>query len=233
MISSLKSILIHIHIHIHIHNISQQSTVNSQQYHYSNLSIRHSNILAMFAKSILIAAISLTGAFAAPAADPSATTLERRQASRTAPSKVTHTVVAGRGGLKFEPDNIVAEIGEIVEFHYLPKNHSVAQSSFEKPCVPLDNGASFFSGFQPVAEGQSNNVFQITVKDKTPIWFYCSQPVGAHCKNGMSGSINQNFSSQKTLAKYREAAALTGAPVSPPYIGGGVVIPNPNPLAGV
>jgi hypothetical protein len=28
---------------------------------------------------------------------------------------VTHTVVAGRGGLRFDPDNVVAEIGDVVE----------------------------------------------------------------------------------------------------------------------
>jgi plastocyanin len=183
----------------------------------------------MYTSTILIGVIAFTGVFAAPAT----TTLERRIVSRTTPSVVTHTVAVGRGGLKFEPDNVVAEIGEIIEFHYLPKNHSVAQSSFDKPCVPLDNGASIFSGFQPTADGQSKNVFQVEIKTKAPLWFYCSQPVGQHCKNGMNMAVNQVFDSKKTLREYRAAAALTGDPISPAVIGGGLVIPNPNPLAGL
>lgn len=145
-------------------------------------------------------------------------------------SKVTHSVVAGLGGLVFSPDNIVAQVGEIVEFHYLPKNHSVVQSSFDKPCVPLDGG--FFSGFQPIAAGQSPNVFQIEVKDLTPIWFYCSQTTGNHCQSGMNGVINQKIDSGKTLSAYRTIAAGTGTSVSPPTVQGGSVIINPNPLGG-
>jgi plastocyanin len=37
---------------------------------------------------------------------------------------VTHTVKAGLGGLRFDPDNVVAEIGDVVEWHYLPKSRS-------------------------------------------------------------------------------------------------------------
>ena len=84
-----------------------------------------------------------------------------------------------------------------------------------------------------VDEGQSDKVFQIEVKDTKPFWFYCSQTVGNHCQNGMSGVINQNFNGPATLAKYKEAAKLTGVSVSPAYEQGGKVIKNPNPLAGV
>ncbi len=47
------------------------------------------------------------------------------------PNVVTHRVTAGFNGLNFEPKNIVANVGEIVEVKFLPKNHSFAQSSFE------------------------------------------------------------------------------------------------------
>jgi plastocyanin len=145
----------------------------------------------------------------------------------------THTVAVGRGGLKFEPDNIFAEVGDIVEFHYLPKNHSVAQSSFANPCVPSGEDA-FFSGFMPTADGTQNpNVFQIEVKDDKPIWFYCSQTAGNHCQAGMNGVINQKVDTPNTLSAYRAKAALSGTSVSPSHIGGGYVIPNPNPLAGL
>lgn len=160
--------------------------------------------------------------------------------SRTVPQTgVTHTVVAGLGGaLVFDPDNVVAEVGDIVEWHFLPKNHSVAQSSFGQPCVPLDNGASssslsFFSGFQPTAEGQAPDVFQVVVEDDEPIWYYCAQTTGDHCQNGMAGVINQNFDSANTLAAYKQKAAGTGMSVVPAVVSPAEgVIANPNPLGG-
>jgi plastocyanin len=122
---------------------------------------------------------------------------------------VVHRITAGsttaNNGLHFEPENIVAEIGDLVEFHFLPKNHTMVQSSFEKPCEPLAGGAGIFSGFNFMTmQGESNNVFTFQVKDKNPFWYYCSQPTGNHCQAGMSGVINQNFDGNKTLAKYKE-----------------------------
>ncbi|KAK4185488.1 hypothetical protein QBC35DRAFT_302468 [Podospora australis] len=152
----------------------------------------------------------------------------------TAP-RITHTVVAGRGGLKFEPDNIVAEKGSIVEFHFLPLNHSVVESSFAAPCQPKDAN-SFFSGFFPTREGQSAEVFQIEVKDTSkPIWFYCAQNNGRHCQSGMTGVINQNFDNQKfSLRAHREIAAGVTAPSGVQgQVEGGWRIANPNPLGGV
>jgi plastocyanin len=61
---------------------------------------------------------------------------------------VTHTVTAGLGGLRFEPNNIFSQVGDVVEFHFLPANHSVVQSSFDDPCQPLAATPGFFSGFE-------------------------------------------------------------------------------------
>ncbi|KAF2197244.1 hypothetical protein GQ43DRAFT_444412 [Delitschia confertaspora ATCC 74209] len=146
------------------------------------------------------------------------------------PTGITHRITAGsttaNSGLHFEPENIVANIGDVIEVHFLPKNHSFAQSSFSEPCKPISDDA-IFSGFQPTAEGEAPNIFSFTVRDEEPIWFYCSQPNGLHCKNGMSGVINQNFGSGSTLAKYKQLAALTESVVSPPKPGnGGWISPN-------
>ncbi|KAF6817792.1 extracellular serine-rich protein [Colletotrichum sojae] len=147
---------------------------------------------------------------------------------------VTHSVVAGLGGLRFDPDNVVAEVGDVVEWHFLPRNHSIVQSNFADPCEPLADGTGFFSGFEFFTpEGQADNVFQVVVEDKKTIWYYCAQNVGQHCKNGMVGVINQNFDNQDfSLAKHKELAALKGDAVIPPVQQGGLVIPNPNPLGG-
>ena len=175
--------------------------------------------------AIVLAAASVSAA-------PTATTRDYPDQTVTL-TGVTHSVNAGLGGLRFDPDNVVAEVGDVVEWHFLPKNHSVAQSSFAAPCVPQDN--AFFSGFQPTPEGQAPNVFQIVVKDKAPIWYYCAQTNGNHCQNGMVGVINQNFDSPNTLAAHKALAANTGVSIIPPVSPGlndGYVIPNPNPNGG-
>jgi plastocyanin len=184
--------------------------------------------------SAVLAALFITGATAAP------TPVSDVVAARTFPNRATHSVVVGRAGLHFDPENVVAEIGDVVEFHYLAANHSVVQSSFGAPCVPLTDDSKteigFFSGFMPTPAGQQNpNVFTIEVKDKLPIWYYCSQIKGDHCQSGMSGVINQNFDNGKTLAVYKETAAKQlgiSQSVSPARVNTDLVGPNPNPLSG-
>ncbi|EPE28807.1 Cupredoxin [Glarea lozoyensis ATCC 20868] len=106
----------------------------------------------------------------------------------------------------FSPEDITAEVGDIIEFKFNPKNHTVTQSSFAAPCKPISGG--FFSEFVPVPVGQtSSTTFQITVTSRDPIWFYCSQTTGKHCQNGMVGAINAPKEGAKTLALYKEGAA--------------------------
>jgi plastocyanin len=180
----------------------------------------------------------LAGA-AATLALPTSTTTTNSLPDLTARAPLTtHTVVAGRGGLRFDPDNIFAEPGSIVEFHFLPANHSVVEAAFEAPCAPKD-AASFDSGFFPVpasADGaavQSGEVFQFTVRDDgKPVWFYCAQ--GNHCKAGMVGVINQVVDSGKTLREFKEAAGRFDEAVSGNQgrVQGGLRRENPNPLSG-
>jgi plastocyanin len=127
---------------------------------------------------------------------------------------VVHRIFAGstteNNGLHFEPQNVVAEIGDLIEFHFLPKNHTVVQSSFDKPCEPLDSGKGIFSGFNfRTDDGEADKVFQFTVQNRDPFWYYCSQPNGSHCQMGMSGVINQNFDSANTLPAYKAKAIGT------------------------
>ncbi|KDQ59248.1 hypothetical protein JAAARDRAFT_176046 [Jaapia argillacea MUCL 33604] len=115
-------------------------------------------------------------------------------------------VSVGAGGLlKFDPETVTAQKGDIVNFVFHPKNHTVTQSSFNAPCVPLAGG--FNSGFTPVAsEGGGLPNFPVTVNDSTtPIWVHCEQ-VG-HCGKGMVFAINappdpnpHSFSAFKALA---------------------------------
>ena len=93
--------------------------------------------------------------------------------------------------LVFEPNNIQAAPGSMVQFQFYPMNHSVVQAAFAAPCQPINNVMptvqGFFSGFMPVT-GTETAVFTLPINDTKPIWFYCSQ--GKHCQAGMVGAIN-------------------------------------------
>lgn len=197
----------------------------------------------MLAQALITVTLAVA-VMAAPADMPSLRAPRTPSLTTPPPTGVTHRVVAATrvGQLIFDPDNVVAEVGDVVEWQFLaasggpsllPTNHSVAQSSFAAPCVPdADVGVSFFSGFQPTGNlAASPNVFQIMVVDTNPIWYYCAQTNNNHCQKGMAGVINQNFNSPNTLAAYKANAALTQVSIVPPVQGGSVIL-NPHPNDG-
>ncbi|KOS19883.1 hypothetical protein ESCO_005809 [Escovopsis weberi] len=177
---------------------------------------------------------ALAMAFAASAiAVPTGTTFQQPSTTVSVPQTgVTHSITAGLGGqLIYDPENVVADPGDILEIKFLPANHSIAQSSFGEPCKPLNNGVSVFPGF-PFAtkEGLSPEVFQFVVPDRNPLWFYC--PQANHCEKGMALAVNQNFNSANTLAAYKAKAALVDKTVVPDVSSAGSVIPDPHPDRG-
>jgi len=177
----------------------------------------------MYAKTLVA---SLLGLSALAAAQNSTSGPEN-----TSDGKVmVHAVWVGNanGDLVFEPETINAKVGEMVQFQFYPKNHSVAQSSFDNPCAPISEGpsssgnssAGFYSGFMPVeASAPVQPVFTIEVKDTAPIWFYCA--TGKHCQNGMVGVINPPNNPQRTLENYKAAAAKVAASKFPGASAGG------------
>ncbi|KAL7914801.1 Cupredoxin [Trichoderma velutinum] len=120
-------------------------------------------------------------------------------------SAKTIRIDVGQSGLTFTPNDIKASVGDILEFHYHAKNHSVVAADFATPCKPKADGG-FYSGFFPTASGENENVFQVEVNNTTPIWFYCSQTTGNHCGAGMVGAVNANASSAKTIDAFKAAA---------------------------
>lgn len=65
----------------------------------------------------------------------------------------TIRIDAGKDGLAFTPDSVTAKVGDILEFHFHPINHSVVMGDFNNACQPAQaNG--FFSGFMPVSSGE-------------------------------------------------------------------------------
>jgi plastocyanin len=106
-----------------------------------------------------------------------------------------HVVTVGSmaGAKTFSPNNIKVAVGEMVQFQFAPKNHSVVQSTFDQPCQPVNqnsNVTGIFSGYMPVAANATSiPTFTILVNDTKPMWLYCSQ--ATHCEDGMVMVINE------------------------------------------
>ncbi|KAK1995961.1 Cupredoxin [Colletotrichum falcatum] len=154
----------------------------------------------------------------APAAAPPA------GAAPPAAQATHHVTVGGPAGLVFVPDQIKANIGDMVVFTFMSQNHTATQSTFAKPCDPLAGGMN--SGFMANPNNSVNPppqvAMQVMVSD--PLWFYCAQ--NGHCGKGMTFSINPT--AEKTQAIFQSMAiaqkgkgasgAITGGtpPAAPP-----------------
>ncbi|KAJ2929159.1 hypothetical protein H1R20_g7922, partial [Candolleomyces eurysporus] len=115
-----------------------------------------------------------------------------------------HRILVGADGqLAYSPAKITAAVGDTVVFEFRPKNHTVTQSSFYNPCVPLEHG--FKSGFQPVAADATEfPTFHLKIEDTAPIWGYCGQV--NHCQSGMVFSINAVESGPENFAAFQGRA---------------------------
>ncbi|KAF7904717.1 hypothetical protein EAF00_002051 [Botryotinia globosa] len=138
----------------------------------------------------------------------------------------THIVRVGQANnstaLRYFPDNISAKVGDTIQFQFAAGNHTVTQSTFDAPCVPISqstNNTGVYSGFMNVAAGLNSTgmvpVFSMPVKVATPLWFYCSQ--GKHCQNGMVLVVNENTAANSTrsLANFAALAAKATKNIAP------------------
>ncbi|KAJ7029922.1 hypothetical protein C8F04DRAFT_962333, partial [Mycena alexandri] len=108
----------------------------------------------------------------------------------------------------FSPSNISANVGDVVTFQFLAKNHSVTQTTFAEPCSsPLFGGID--SGFQPVSPNSTATPqFSFTVNNaNTPLFFFSAQTaVVNECNTGMVFSINQDPNSAESFAAFQANA---------------------------
>jgi len=149
--------------------------------------------------------------------------------SVVAVSAVTIPVSVGfNNQLVFNPANISAQVGDVVAFTFLNKNHSVTQSTFADPCSIMTAPAQGIdSGFQPVAANATMlPQWSFTVNNASaPLWFYCAQTIPAvHCHAGMVFSVNANENSPKSFEAYQAAAMSGNAAAAPPSGGSGSAI---------
>ncbi|KAJ0133145.1 putative GPI-anchored cupredoxin, partial [Colletotrichum tanaceti] len=135
-----------------------------------------------------------------------------------------HVTVGGPAGLVFVPDQVKANVGDMVVFTFMSQNHTVTQSAFKTPCDPLAGGMN--SGFMANPNNSVTPAPQVAmqVMVSEPLWFYCAQ--ANHCGKGMTFSINPT--AEKTQALFQSMAiqqkgkgaggAITGGtpPAAPP-----------------
>ncbi|KAI0181307.1 hypothetical protein GGR52DRAFT_583709 [Hypoxylon sp. FL1284] len=129
--------------------------------------------------------------------------------------------------LAFYPDNLKADVGDMVQFQFRSGNHSVVQSTFDKPCAPMNensNMTGMFSGYMNVAASASAGsipTYTIMVANKTPMWLYCSQ--GKHCQSGMVMVINENTGANATrsLSNFKDIASKETSNTAPSSAFGG------------
>ncbi|KAH7889990.1 hypothetical protein F5I97DRAFT_1949095 [Phlebopus sp. FC_14] len=100
-----------------------------------------------------------------------------------------YNVTVGGGPLRFDPQYVTADPGDIVVFTFKQSNHTATQSTFQMPCSKAANG--FDSGFMPVAANNTAGPFpaaEFVVQNTNPVWVYCKQ--ANHCQQGMVFAIN-------------------------------------------
>ncbi|TEB27343.1 hypothetical protein FA13DRAFT_1736720 [Coprinellus micaceus] len=124
-------------------------------------------------------------------------------------SAVTYDVNVGPNGqFVYDPPYVNAVVRN-------PKNHTVTQSAFDPPCVPLA-GEPFRTGFVPVAPGTDPlPTFDFHVPDNhgAPLWFYCGQT--GHCGQGMVFAINPPAPpAQNSFEAFRDLAIAPGSATS-------------------
>ncbi|CAZ86181.1 unnamed protein product [Tuber melanosporum] len=153
------------------------------------------------------------------------TSVPPAQTSVPAGPPKTHTVkVGGPNLLKYTPENVIANVGDVVYFDFLERNHTVTQSTFDNPCVLNPNGVR--SGFRPNPQNiPGKETFNVTVSDDKPKWFYCAQ--GTHCKAGMVFAINPGAKFEEFVNKAKSGGNATTT------AGGPAVTGTPNPSAPV
>jgi hypothetical protein len=149
----------------------------------------------------------------------------------------------GSAGNFFSPNSVTAAVGDTIQFQFMGGNHTVTQSTFDNPCIPISmvntSVVGFHSGFFPTqqAAGQSMVLaWNLLINDTRPMWLYCAQ--GRHCQSGMGMVINENpaANQSRTLTNYLSLAATAPQSMVPAgnlAVGGVPSDPNnPNNVAG-
>ncbi|KAJ7222114.1 hypothetical protein GGX14DRAFT_352751, partial [Mycena pura] len=100
-------------------------------------------------------------------------------------------VTVGVQGSFFVPPTVSAEVNDTIIFVFGGDIHSVTQTSFANPCVPLPGG--FNSGFLGRGPDFSDPtpIWTLTITNASePIWIFCEASLPtSHCESGMVGCV--------------------------------------------
>lgn len=87
------------------------------------------------------------GEMAAPAAGGKVHDVRSRLSMLQLSSNASQVIVGGSAGLIYSPESVTAAVGDKINFVFMQQNHTVTQSTFDKPCVKKPDGVD--SGFLP------------------------------------------------------------------------------------
>ncbi|KAM0137334.1 hypothetical protein ACHAP3_004141 [Botrytis cinerea] len=133
--------------------------------------------------------------------------------------KIHHVTVGDKGLNVYSPDQINANIGDIIQFGFLARNHTVTQSNFKTPCNFNDGFDTGFNQFNPV--NATNITRDFIVNTDKPIWFHCAQAnPKSHCKAGMVLGINPAGKFDAFLENAKNSGNSTVIPSGTGYISG-------------
>ncbi|KAJ7915488.1 hypothetical protein B0H13DRAFT_1999914, partial [Mycena leptocephala] len=128
-------------------------------------------------------------------------------------SAVIEVTVGGVGVIAYTPNQVQANIGDVIQFTFKQKNHTITRSTLANPCSPLVGEGAFDSGFVPVAANETDfPLAQFTVQDTNPVWVYCRQ--AGHCAQGMVFAVNpgDKFAAFQAAATGSAATSAAAAP---------------------
>ncbi|PSR97250.1 hypothetical protein BD289DRAFT_362820, partial [Coniella lustricola] len=102
-------------------------------------------------------------------------------------------VLVGGNTLTFTPNSVTARPGDVIQFQFAARNHTVTESLQNSPCQPIDIDSTAVNGVHSgfiAFDAASGNIgtFDVPVKDTQPMFLYCAQ--ASHCQSGMVMMIN-------------------------------------------
>ncbi|PPQ89132.1 hypothetical protein CVT25_006504 [Psilocybe cyanescens] len=157
---------------------------------------------------VALPALVVAQLYPAPNNPPPATTAAAAVSVPSAPASTSNQInidVAFNGNFVFNPANVSANPGTLLNSLDRTLAHSVTQSSFANPCTYLTASGSDPAGFDSGLVLASQ--FTINVTDNQPIYFHCKQVT--HCGLGMVGTINAP-STGNTFDAFMSAAVSLG-----------------------
>ncbi|KAJ9386297.1 hypothetical protein DTO063F5_3811 [Paecilomyces variotii] len=105
----------------------------------------------------------------------------------------------------FIPNRLNANIGDRIIFRFYSLNHTLTQSSLERPCTPIKEFDTGFNQFNP---DKKSIIVTLTVNTLEPQWFFCKQTrPWSHCHAGMVFALNPGSEMKSFLENLKRDSA--------------------------